>query len=124
MSTWAAARQASAISRSRRVDSPSRSDEYVERLAEFCRDADALITDCTYGDAEYPRYMHWGHSSVSQVAELAWRARVRTLYLVHHDPSQNDDAIDAKLAGVQTWLAGHSAETRVIAPVERAHVEI
>jgi phosphoribosyl 1,2-cyclic phosphodiesterase len=106
------------------VDSPSRSDEYVERLAEFCRDADALITDCTYGDAEYPRYMHWGHSSVSQVAELAWRARVRTLYLVHHDPSQNDDAIDAKLAGVQTWLAGQSAETRVIAPVERAHVEI
>ena len=68
--------------------------------------------------------MHWGHSSVSQVAELAWRARARTLYLVHHDPSQNDDAIDAKLAAVQAWLGAHGAETRVAAPVERAQIEI
>ena len=106
------------------ADSVYRCEEYAERLADFCRDADALITDCTYSDGEYPRYMHWGHSSVSQVAELAWRARVRTLYLVHHDPSQNDDAIDSKLAAVQARLAAHGADTRVTAPVERAQVEI
>jgi phosphoribosyl 1,2-cyclic phosphodiesterase len=105
-------------------DSPYRSDEYVERLVDFCRDTDALITDCTFGDAEYPRHMHWGHSSTSQVAELAWRAQARTLYLVHHDPSQNDDAIDAKLAAVEAWLAARGAPTKVAAPVERAQVQI
>jgi phosphoribosyl 1,2-cyclic phosphodiesterase/CheY-like chemotaxis protein len=106
------------------ADSPFRSDEYVERLADFCGDADALITDTTYADEEYGRHMHWGHSSVSQVAELAWRARVRALYLVHHDPGQNDDAIDAKLAAAQAWLAGRSAATRVAAPVELAQIEV
>ena len=60
-------------------DSPFRSDEYVERLVDFCRDANVLITDCTYADEEYARHMHWGHSSVSQAAELAWRARERSL---------------------------------------------
>ena len=106
------------------ADSPHRSEEYAERLVDFCRDADVLITDCTYADADYPRFIHWGHSSVSQVAELAWRARVRALSLVHHDPSQNDDAIDAKLAAAAAWLAAHGAETRVTAPVERAQIEI
>jgi phosphoribosyl 1,2-cyclic phosphodiesterase len=106
------------------ADSPSRSDEYAERLADFCREADALITDCAYADAEYARHIHWGHSSVSQVAELAWRARVRALYLVHHDPSQNDDAIDAKLAAAQAWLATRGADTQVTAPVERAQIQL
>jgi phosphoribosyl 1,2-cyclic phosphodiesterase len=106
------------------ADSPYRSDEYAERLVNFCRDADVLITDCTYADADYPRHMHWGHSSVSQVAELAWRARVRALYLVHHDPSQNDDAIDAKLADARARLAEHGARTQVTAPVERAQIQL
>lgn len=106
------------------ADSPYRSEEYAERLVEFCRDADVLITDCTFADADYPRFIHWGHSSVSQVAELGWRARVRALNLVHHDPSQNDDAIDAKLAAVETWLATRGAATRVTAPVERAQIEV
>jgi ribonuclease BN (tRNA processing enzyme) len=83
-----------------------------------------LITDCTYADDEYPRHIHWGHSSVSQVAELAWRAQVRTLHLVHHDPGQNDDAIDAKLAAVQAWLTTRGAETQVAAPVERAQIQL
>jgi phosphoribosyl 1,2-cyclic phosphodiesterase len=106
------------------ADSPSRSDEYAERLADFCRDADLLITDCTYADEDYARHIHWGHSSVSQVAELAWRARVRALYLVHHDPSQNDDAIDAKLAAARAWLEKRGAATQVTAPVERAQIQV
>jgi len=68
--------------------------------------------------------MHWGHSSVSQVAELAWRARVRSLYLVHHDPGQNDDAIDAKLARARAWLGARGASTAVAAPVELAKIEV
>jgi ribonuclease BN (tRNA processing enzyme) len=83
-----------------------------------------LITDCTYTDEAYPRKVGWGHSSVSQVADLAARARPRTLYLVHHDPDDTDDVIDAKLAATRERLAARGASTTVVAPAERTEVEI
>lgn len=106
------------------ADSPLRVEEYVERLAEFCRDADVLITDCTYTDEAYPAKTQWGHSSASQVAELAWRARARRLYLVHHDPDDADTVIDAKRTHVETWLARRGAATEVLSPTELARVEL
>jgi phosphoribosyl 1,2-cyclic phosphodiesterase len=106
------------------ADSPQRSEEYMEHLIDFTRGTDALVTDCTYTDEIYPRKMGWGHSSVSQVAELAWRAQVKNLYLIHHDPDDNDDVIDAKLARAQERLAKWGAFTRVVAPSERTAIEI
>ena len=100
------------------------SDEYVERLTAFARDADVLITDCTYTDQAYPRKVGWGHSSVSQVADLAWRARPKALYLVHHDPDDTDEAIDGKLAHARELLARRGGPTRVEAPAERTEVDI
>jgi phosphoribosyl 1,2-cyclic phosphodiesterase/CheY-like chemotaxis protein len=105
-------------------DSEFHSSEYVERLAEFVRSADVLVTDCTYTDDEYPRKVGWGHSSVSQVADLAARGGVKTLYLLHHDPDQSDAAIDAKLARARELLVGCGAATAVFAPTERAQVEL
>jgi phosphoribosyl 1,2-cyclic phosphodiesterase len=106
------------------ADSPLRVEEYVERLAEFCRDADVLITDCTYTDEAYPPKRQWGHSSASQVAELAWRARARRLYLVHHDPDDTDTVIDAKRTQVETWLASRGAATAVLSPTELTQIEL
>jgi len=100
------------------------SEEYVERLADFARAADVLVTDCTYTDQVYPRKTGWGHSSVSQVADLAWRARPKTLYLVHHDPDDTDEAIDGKLAQARETLAKRGCPTRVEAPAERTEVDI
>jgi phosphoribosyl 1,2-cyclic phosphodiesterase/CheY-like chemotaxis protein len=105
-------------------DSEFYSDEYVERLADFARDADALITDCCYTDEAYARKTGWGHSSVSQVADLAWRARPGTLYLIHHDPDDTDEIVDAKLARVRELLAARGAATTVRAPVEHEEFEI
>ena len=70
---------------------------YVERLANFVRGADLLITDTTYRDHEYASKVDWGHSCVSEVADLAARAKVKRLHLFHHDPDQTDDDIDLKL---------------------------
>jgi phosphoribosyl 1,2-cyclic phosphodiesterase len=105
-------------------DSRFYSQEYAERLAEFVRDADVLITDCTYTDEEYPARVGYGHSSESRVADLAGRARVRDLYLFHHDPDQTDVQIDGKLARVRALLAERGAATRVSAPAELEAVEI
>ncbi len=105
-------------------DSEFYSEEYVERLAEFTRGVDALITDCTYTDEVYPRKMGWGHSSVSQVVDLACRAQPKLLYLIHHDPDDTDDIIDAKLAKARRLLAARGAGTSVTAPAERSSFEI
>jgi phosphoribosyl 1,2-cyclic phosphodiesterase len=100
------------------------SEEYLERLADFTRDADVLVTDCTYTDEEYPARTGWGHSCVSEVADLAWRARVRDLYLFHHDPNHTDAVIDAKLARAREVLQARGAATVVRAPVEYADIEV
>jgi phosphoribosyl 1,2-cyclic phosphodiesterase/ActR/RegA family two-component response regulator len=105
-------------------DSPFYSEEYVERLADFTRGADVLITDCAYTDEDYPRRVGYGHSSVSRVADLAARARVRELYLFHHDPDHTDAVIDAKLARVQALLAERGATTTARAPSEGAEFEV
>jgi phosphoribosyl 1,2-cyclic phosphodiesterase/CheY-like chemotaxis protein len=97
---------------------PGHNPSYIQRLADFCRGADALITDTTYTDAEYPSKVGWGHSSVSQVADLAARAEVDTLYLFHHDPDQTDDAIDAKLDLMKTALADLGSKVNCLAPAE------
>jgi len=97
---------------------PRRDERYLERLAEFVRGADVLITDTTYRDHEYAAKVGWGHSCVSEVAELAARAKVKRLHLFHHDPDQSDDDIDLKLAETRAALAKRGASVECDAPAE------
>lgn len=66
-------------------------------LVDFLKDVDFLIHDASYFDDEYSDRIHWGHSSVGQVVELALAASVKHLFLFHHDPEHGDSDIDAKL---------------------------
>ena len=105
-------------------DSPFHSAEYVEQLAAFVSDADLLITDCAYSDEEYAGRVNYGHSCVSQVVDLACRARVKRLCLVHHDPDQSDAAVDAKLARAEQLIQERGAATVVSAPAELSELEL
>jgi phosphoribosyl 1,2-cyclic phosphodiesterase len=69
-----------------------RPDPEVLRLA---RDADVLIHDAQYTDAEFPAKVGWGHSPTSYVVMVAQAARVKHLLLFHHDPTRTDEDIDA-----------------------------
>lgn len=91
---------------------------YISKLAEFVADADALITDTTYTDDEYKTHVNWGHSPLSEVVNLAHRANVKTLYLFHHDPDQNDEAISLKQQAARSRLSSLGSTTRCIAPQE------
>ena len=102
----------------------SHNPHYVERLTDFVAGADVLITDTTYTDAEYQSKIGWGHSCVSQVVNLAHKAEVKTLYLFHHDPDQNDDAIDAKHAAAEAQLGELASETQLVTPAETLSVKI
>jgi CheY-like chemotaxis protein/phosphoribosyl 1,2-cyclic phosphodiesterase len=97
---------------------PRHDARYVERLADFVRGADVLITDTTYRDHEYPSKVDWGHSCVGQVADLAARAEVKRLHLFHHDPDQTDVDIDAKLDDARKELARLGSKVVCEAPAE------
>ncbi len=97
---------------------------YVKRLIRFIEGADLLITDTTYTDDEYSTKVGWGHSSVSQVVELADRAKVKKLYLFHHDPDQGDVDIDAKLAFARKSLQERGSDVICEAPTEKTHIKI
>jgi len=105
-------------------DSPSHDPSYFKRLIEFTEDADILITDCCYRDEEYPKKINWGHSAPQQVTKWAHKAKVKDLYLFHHDPSQNDDAIDEKLKQAQAHLKKLKSKTQVHVAAEGASIDL
>jgi phosphoribosyl 1,2-cyclic phosphodiesterase len=69
-------------------------DEWISGLG-IARDADLLIHDCQFTDAEYGRHIGWGHCAVGDAITLAKRSGARSLALFHHDPLHDDAALDA-----------------------------
>ena len=74
---------------------PGRLDDNVLKLA---RNADIMIYDCTYTDAEYydkaASKVGWGHSTWQEAVKLAKAANVKQLVIFHHDPTHTDDFMD------------------------------
>lgn len=68
-------------------------------LLEIARGADLLVYDGAYSDEEYEQRRGWGHSTRNEGARLGLHAGVRRVLLTHHEPSAEDDALDA--AGVE-----------------------
>lgn len=92
---------------------------FRDRLMKFVKGADALIADAAYGDAEYQSKIGWGHSAVGQITALADKAKVKTLYLFHHDLDQTDADVGSKLETACELLAKTKSATCCVAPRER-----
>lgn len=61
---------------------------------ELVTDADVLIHDAQYTEAEFALKSTWGHCTIDYAVWVAIEAGVRTLVLFHHDPTRTDDALD------------------------------
>jgi phosphoribosyl 1,2-cyclic phosphodiesterase len=59
-------------------------------IREFASNADVLIHDAQYTEAEYAQRHGWGHSTPAEAAAVAREAHVKQLVLFHHDPSHDD----------------------------------
>jgi len=68
-----------------------------QKVIDFLRDVDVLITDSQYDDAEYANHVGWGHGCVSHVVEMALAAGAKRLYLFHHDPNHDDQRVSELL---------------------------
>ncbi|NKB36482.1 MAG: MBL fold metallo-hydrolase [Gammaproteobacteria bacterium] len=68
-------------------------EEYAAEL-DLVRGADILIHDAQYTPEDYEKKRGWGHSCYIDTVNIAIEAGVKELYLYHHDPNYNDDAME------------------------------
>lgn len=69
-------------------------EERYESELEWFRDVDILIHDAQYTPEDYEKKKGWGHSCYIDTVNMAIDAGVKHLYLYHHDPNYDDEAID------------------------------
>jgi len=75
------------------LNSPDVKNTTWQQWLDFILDADMLIHDAQYTDADLPLKLGWGHSTFSEVARLAGEAKVKNLYIISHDPARTDDEL-------------------------------
>ncbi|WP_310425733.1 MBL fold metallo-hydrolase [Chamaesiphon sp. VAR_48_metabat_135_sub] len=81
------------------TDTEHFSDKLDPNVLELADRADVLIYDCTYTNEEYyhPKTskVGWGHSTWQEAVKIAQAADVKKLVIFHHDPSHNDENMEA-----------------------------
>ena len=69
--------------------------DQLANILDLASDADILVHDCQYTEPEYAGKHGWGHSTPRQAVRVAREAGVRELVLFHHDPTHNDEQVEA-----------------------------
>jgi phosphoribosyl 1,2-cyclic phosphodiesterase len=87
-------------------------------IAEFIREADLLILDAQYTRDEYQKHIGWGHGCVDEVVALTTAAKVKRLYLFHHDPAHDDRFISSMLMHARQLAAAAGSDIRIEAARE------
>jgi phosphoribosyl 1,2-cyclic phosphodiesterase len=72
--------------------------KFDRELVSLARGADLIIYDATYTETEIATRSGWGHSTWERGVRLANEAGAKQLCLFHHDPSHDDDFMDALAA--------------------------
>ncbi|RKX71715.1 MBL fold metallo-hydrolase [candidate division WOR-3 bacterium] len=90
----------------------------------FSQDADILIHDAQYNDEELKQKPGWGHSSYSQVCQLALEAKVKQLIFTHHEPVHSDDFIDDMVDEWRGWVKENGGGFELWAASEGEEIEL
>ena len=72
-----------------------------DAVLELCDGVDLLIHDAQYTAEEFPAKATWGHCTVDYAVHVAQESGAARLALFHHDPTHDDDTVDAILAHAQ-----------------------
>lgn len=80
-----------------------------QKIIEFIRDVDVLIIDAQYNDEGYRSRAGWGHGCVDDVVAIALIAKVKRLFLFHHDPD-HDDAFITRMVEWARQLVSFAGE--------------
>jgi phosphoribosyl 1,2-cyclic phosphodiesterase len=67
----------------------------IDQYISYFHGADVLVFDTQYTFEESLQRIDWGHSSASMATDIALKAGVKKLVMFHHDPSYDDEKLDA-----------------------------
>jgi phosphoribosyl 1,2-cyclic phosphodiesterase len=95
-------------------------DEFLR----FVADADLLIADGQYTDAEYPLKQGWGHARAKTALDLAVQARVKKLAIFHHDPMHKDEVVDEIVRECQERARGFGSTVSVFGAAEGLSIDL
>jgi phosphoribosyl 1,2-cyclic phosphodiesterase len=70
-------------------------EEKWQEVVTAMANVDALIVDSSYTDNEYAAKRGWGHGTYDSAIQLATAAKVKKLFLTHHEPTRTDADLDA-----------------------------
>jgi phosphoribosyl 1,2-cyclic phosphodiesterase len=76
-------------------DTEHREGELDSNILKLIHQADIMIYDATYTNAEYPEFKGFGHSTWQEGVRLSVAADVALLVLYHHRPRHDDDFLQA-----------------------------
>lgn len=71
------------------------------QFVDFVKNTNFFIHDAAYTDEIYKTRLGWGHSTYTQVLQLAIDAGVGHVIFTHHDPPTTDRAIDTILRKIR-----------------------
>jgi len=94
------------------------------RHVEFLADADLVIHDAQYTNAEYASKRNWGHSTVEHVLDVAMAANVKQVILSHHDPEHDDDFLQALEARCQGQVRASGSDLNVAFAAEGLEIHL
>ena len=97
------------------LEPPYKKTTEFDEFVNFCKNADVLIHDSQFLEADMPLRHGWGHSLVSQTRQLAASAEVKHLILFHHDPERTDKELDSIQKELNSWFKenGHHVQCSV-----------
>jgi phosphoribosyl 1,2-cyclic phosphodiesterase len=99
-------------------------DEWISGF-DLAHGASMLIHDCQYTDEEYPSYIGWGHSPMSDTLAFARRTEAERLLLFHHDPLHSDEFLDGFSTDIaRRWDELGGDQRRVQLASERLEISL
>ena len=84
-----------------------------EAYIDFCKGADLLFHDAEYTADEYVKKTGWGHSSVPDVLDLALKAGVGHLGLIHLNQDRTDEQMNGIVDECTRFFKSKNCPTKV-----------
>jgi ribonuclease BN (tRNA processing enzyme) len=91
---------------------------WMDDLIDFISGADLLFHDAMYTEEEYRSREGWGHSTFTQVLELAAESGVKRLQFFHHHPARTDQELDDIVQRFREAVAERGLDVQVDAASE------
>ena len=76
------------------TDTEHKAGEIDQNIKTLVSGSDVVIYDACFTDEDYPNFAGWGHSTWQEGVKLCDAASVKKLVIFHHDPGNDDTAMD------------------------------